>query len=337
MDDQEQKRAGGASMTDVARLAGVSQSTVSYVINGTRPISQETRQLVEDAIRVLDYTPNAAARSLRSARSQTLALSVPAQFSPPNAGLGVYLMAIAAAAAARGYQLLVRTDGFDRAEELVRLVTGRKADAVMLLSVVAEDPRVRLLDRAGIPAVAIGEPSEPSQMRFVDYDFAGAVDLAAATLSSWGHHAALFVGPSEAEIAAGALYTRRVAEALAPAAARHGLSFVTVSACSDRVEEERRIGAVLAEMPDLSALVCMALPSFERARRLFLTARPHVDPARAVMAFGTLGTPDTPGADATRIEHPVDAIAANAVHLAEAALSKSGAPSLKLLPFLKFA
>ncbi|OQP87171.1 hypothetical protein BTR14_07030 [Rhizobium rhizosphaerae] len=333
----EGKRGGSASMSDVARLAGVSQSTVSYVINGTRPISEETRRLVEEAIRVLDYTPNAAARSLRSARSQTLVLSLPSVPRRPDVGMGVYVVAIAEAAAARGYQLLLRTQAADRADELVRLVTGRQADAVLLLQVVAQDPRVRLLDKAGIPAIAIGEPSEPSRLRFVDYDFAGAVDLAAATLARAGHRAALFIGPGEEEVEAGYLYASRVGGALAPAAMRHAVRFEAMSAPRDRAEEERRIVGLLAEHADITALVCMALPSFERARRLFLSARPGVDPADAVIAFGTLGTPDTPGADATRIEHPVDAIAENAIRLAEDALGEGSAPSLKLLPFLRHA
>ena len=54
---------------DVARLAGVSQSTVSYVLTGSRPISEATRTRVEDAIAKLDYHPNSGARTLRSRRS----------------------------------------------------------------------------------------------------------------------------------------------------------------------------------------------------------------------------------------------------------------------------
>jgi len=58
-----------AKITDVARLAGVSPSTVSHVLNGKRPISQATRERVMAAIEKLDYTPNANARALKSDRT----------------------------------------------------------------------------------------------------------------------------------------------------------------------------------------------------------------------------------------------------------------------------
>ena len=58
-----------ATMNDVARLAKVSVSTVSYVLTGARPISQRTRDKVLAAMSELDYQPNAMARGLASRRS----------------------------------------------------------------------------------------------------------------------------------------------------------------------------------------------------------------------------------------------------------------------------
>ena len=64
-------------ITDVARQAGVSPSTVSYALSGKRPISEETRRRVETAARELGYRPHAGARALASSRSKVLALVVP--------------------------------------------------------------------------------------------------------------------------------------------------------------------------------------------------------------------------------------------------------------------
>jgi len=58
-----------SKITDVARLAGVSPSTVSHVLNGKRPISQPTRDRVMAAIRELNYKPNLNARALKSSQS----------------------------------------------------------------------------------------------------------------------------------------------------------------------------------------------------------------------------------------------------------------------------
>ena len=66
-----------ATMTDVARLAGVSVSTVSYALTGTRPISEATRDRVLAAMAELGYQPNAMARGLASRRSNILGLLLP--------------------------------------------------------------------------------------------------------------------------------------------------------------------------------------------------------------------------------------------------------------------
>src|SRR4051812_28744279 len=68
------------TQADVARLAGVSRATVSYVLNdqGSRiPISAETRQRVLDAIANLGYVPDARAQSLRSGDTQTIGVLLP--------------------------------------------------------------------------------------------------------------------------------------------------------------------------------------------------------------------------------------------------------------------
>lgn len=64
-------------ITDVARHANVSASTVSYALSGKRPISEETRRRIEDSIRELGYRPHAGARSLASSRSQVIGLVLP--------------------------------------------------------------------------------------------------------------------------------------------------------------------------------------------------------------------------------------------------------------------
>ncbi|MGH2368573.1 MAG: LacI family DNA-binding transcriptional regulator, partial [Chloroflexota bacterium] len=90
---------------DVARAAGVSVATVSYVLNaGPRGVSDEKRQRVLQAVAELGYRPNAIARSLRARRTNILGLVLPNSASPYFAALA---HAIEEAAAARGYQVVV--------------------------------------------------------------------------------------------------------------------------------------------------------------------------------------------------------------------------------------
>lgn len=63
---------------DVAKLAGVSTATISYVINnGPRPVSEETRKRILDAIEQLNYKPNRLARGLTTGRTQSIGFIIP--------------------------------------------------------------------------------------------------------------------------------------------------------------------------------------------------------------------------------------------------------------------
>ncbi|MEU3862147.1 LacI family DNA-binding transcriptional regulator [Streptomyces sp. NPDC028722] len=80
-----------ATMADVARVAGVSSATVSYVLSGKRPVAPETRVAVEAAITELGFTVNATARNLRTGRSSLVALIVPDITNPFFAQLAATL------------------------------------------------------------------------------------------------------------------------------------------------------------------------------------------------------------------------------------------------------
>jgi len=74
------------TQVDVARLAGVSRATVSYVVNnrtdGRVPISEETRRRVLEAVAELDYVPDARAQALRSGNTKTIGLIIPDTHNP---------------------------------------------------------------------------------------------------------------------------------------------------------------------------------------------------------------------------------------------------------------
>src|SRR4051794_41677907 len=70
------------TMSDVARLAGVSVTTVSHVVNGTRPASAATRRRVLAAIERTGYSPNTIARALARARTQSLGLAIGGRGDP---------------------------------------------------------------------------------------------------------------------------------------------------------------------------------------------------------------------------------------------------------------
>jgi DNA-binding LacI/PurR family transcriptional regulator len=99
-----------ATISDVAKLAGVSISTVSRVVNETAPVADETVQQVRQAIETLDYTPHAAARTLAGRRTGTIGLLLP---EISGAFYAPMLRGIEAGARAAGFDLLIHASSHD--------------------------------------------------------------------------------------------------------------------------------------------------------------------------------------------------------------------------------
>ncbi|TIT74675.1 MAG: LacI family transcriptional regulator, partial [Mesorhizobium sp.] len=70
------------TMAEVARRAGVSVSTVSHVVNGTRFVSPEKARLINDAIATMGYQPNELARALKASTTNSVGLAISAISNP---------------------------------------------------------------------------------------------------------------------------------------------------------------------------------------------------------------------------------------------------------------
>lgn len=143
------------TILDVARLADVSIATVSRVINGDPAVRPNTRRIVEAAIAQLDYRPNAAARSLRRARSHTLGLIVSDLANP------IYMEVvhgIESVARTHGYSLFLCDGGNDPAAENLHLdhLFERRVDGVILYAVGDLPPAINRFKASKTPVVAMG-------------------------------------------------------------------------------------------------------------------------------------------------------------------------------------
>lgn len=249
------------SMVDVARRAGVAQSTVSYVLSGSRKISDKTRRQVERAIAELGYTPHAAAQALRGDKSDTLVLSLPADEGVTSVVIGVYVIELAQAARRSGLDLLLATDADQPERALQKIIGSRRADAVILMSIGKQDPRVAVAVASGIPAVSIGRPDPDGDLAWVDFDFATAVGLAVGRLAERGHRCIVYAGPSDEEVDAGYLYVTRAREAALAAARARGMTVTSVNSSRDGVEFERRLLAAMDAQPEPPGILGMSVQS----------------------------------------------------------------------------
>jgi LacI family transcriptional regulator len=119
------------TMRDVARLAAVSTSTVSAVINGNVPVSPRRKQRVLDAMTALDYHPDAIARSLKTGRTQVIGVVVP---DITNAFYPEVIRGIEDTARAAGYGVLLCDSSEDpnNEEKHLSMLFSRRVDGVLL-------------------------------------------------------------------------------------------------------------------------------------------------------------------------------------------------------------
>nr|WP_154744376.1 LacI family DNA-binding transcriptional regulator [Pseudomonas karstica] len=118
-------------MDDVAKLAGVSTSTVSHVLNGTRKVSPQTVQAVQGAIRQLGYIPNTLARSLARSTTNTIGVAISAL---SNHYFSETVHAIETECAKHGFMMLF-VDTHDDPEQELRVITAlhhRRVDGIIL-------------------------------------------------------------------------------------------------------------------------------------------------------------------------------------------------------------
>ncbi|MDX1416942.1 MAG: LacI family DNA-binding transcriptional regulator [Candidatus Promineifilaceae bacterium] len=124
------------TQVDVAKRAGVSRSTVSYVINGNTDtmlaISKETRQRVLDAVAELGYVPDARAQSFRSGNTYTIGLIIP---DVRNPHFWEYAETIEQEVRASGYNLLLSNTALNDnyAEDIFRDLSHRRIDGLIMV------------------------------------------------------------------------------------------------------------------------------------------------------------------------------------------------------------
>ena len=144
------------TITQVAELAGVSATTVSHVLSGKRLVAERTREAVHEAIRTLGYRPNHTARSLRTRRSQMIAVVVP---DITNPFFNVLTRGLADVVYDAGYGTYVcNTDGTaDREAAFLEDIVDRGADGLVMASVDGASGGARTPADLGVPVVCIGE------------------------------------------------------------------------------------------------------------------------------------------------------------------------------------
>ncbi|MEU8141400.1 LacI family DNA-binding transcriptional regulator [Nonomuraea sp. NPDC048901] len=253
---------------DVARIAGVSQSTVSYVMTGKRPISERTRQRVLDAMAQLTYEPHSGARALAERRTRVVGLVVRFGTGGDAFGLLPFIETIASSARAHDHEVLLVTA--DEGSAGLRRLAGRAlCDAIIMMDIEEQDERVPVAAALSVPVVLIGVPADPAGLHCVDLDFEAAARMAVEELADTGHDEIVIVGYPAAAMERGLNYVGRFLRSARRQAQVRGLPLTVIepvdhgqeAAAADQLLARLaggRLGAVVphsdANLPLLNAL-----------------------------------------------------------------------------------
>ena len=182
---------------DVAEKAGVSRTTVSFVLNQVEgvQISEETRQRVLRASRELNYYPDATARSLASRKTRTIGLALVRSQDRvlADAFLSRVIQGLGSVMRERGFHILLQpVEDVDQPYIYVDLMRTKRVDGLILSGPRSDDGQLRQLITGGFPLVLLGQ-LPGTDARFVDVDNVAAARKAVEHLIGLGHNRIGFI------------------------------------------------------------------------------------------------------------------------------------------------
>lgn len=187
---------------DIARIAEVSQATVSMVVNGKADqngIPELTQERIRRAIRELGYMPNVAARSLQGGRNGLIGVHTFERVFPVNSDdyYNEFLVGIEEQAVALGQDLVLfaSTQSSDGTRAIYGSGSNRLslADGAVVLGLEKNDEELKRLASEGFPFVFIGRRDIPG-VPYVTADYSGATRVVVTMLKEHGHRNIAYVG-----------------------------------------------------------------------------------------------------------------------------------------------
>ena len=317
VDENRGSRGPGGSPTleEVARLAGVSRATASRAINGGDRVSPKARSAVEDAVRTLGYSPNPAARSLVTRRTDSVALVVPEPdervFSDPF--FARTLRGVTRVLSDRDLQLvlLLARPGHEE-ERMLRYLRNRHIDGALVVSHHQADSLADHLAALDLPCAFVGRPwTSAEKVAYVDTDNVAGARLATEALIERGcRRIGAVAGP--ADMTAGQDRLQGWTDAMTAA----GLpTDAVVEGDFTEASGEDAANTLLERHPDLDGLAVASDLMAAGALRALASHGRRVPDDVAVVGYDDLGIAERTDPPLTTVRQPIVEMAAQATRL----------------------
>lgn len=187
-----------ATIKDVAKVAGVSISTVSRVINDSKPVSSEARKKVLDAIEELGYKPNEVARTLVTKRSYLIGIIVT---DIGNSYVAEIVRGIEEVGRMYDYDIILCSSYGDKKSELkfINLLTGKQAEGIILVSEEMNKEAIELLKSYKLPFIYLNRYLNIRELPTVSIDSVNASYEMTKYLIEEGHKDIMYVTASKGD------------------------------------------------------------------------------------------------------------------------------------------
>lgn len=153
-----------ATISDVAKLAGVSKMTVSRFLNGTGTVAAETKVNIQDAIQQLDFHPSSVARRMNGKANRAIAV-IASKEAITDAEVSItyfseMMRMLISLGQKKDFAIVVTASdqGISGKPDYIKLIEERSVCALVMLDLVENDPRLAEIEKRNIPMVVLGEP-----------------------------------------------------------------------------------------------------------------------------------------------------------------------------------
>ena len=184
------------TIKDVAKKAGVSISTVSRVINDSKPVTDEVKQKVLDVIKETGYVPNPLARSLVTKKSQLIGVIVP---EVSDSFVSELLNGIEEVAKMYDYDILLANTYSDKEQELksINLLRAKQVEGIVMMSWKVDEEHLNYIQNCRIPAVYVSKTARNYDVYSVSISNTDATYDMTKYLIDKGHRKISFIMTSE--------------------------------------------------------------------------------------------------------------------------------------------
>ncbi|MDD1511501.1 LacI family DNA-binding transcriptional regulator [Priestia megaterium] len=278
------------TIKDIARVAGVSVTTVSRALNGYSDVNEKTRQKIAAVARELNYSPNTLARGLVMQKSKTIGLLVSgiSRESVKDNFTFEVLCGVNERASTLGYDLILFNTNtmMQREKTYTQLCRERRVDGAIIQGIKKEDPYLKEVVESDIPCVLVDIPVHSNSVGYVTTDNALGAKKAVEHLASLGHkHIGMINGHEDAFVSQERLNGYR--EALKEC----GFSFRSEWVVSGNFEEkkaEKAARELINRHKEVTAIFCasdlMALGALKACKELGL----HVPKEMSIVGYDNI-------------------------------------------------